>query len=225
MDSFDEPPRSHGVRRRPGGNHARWSSIGTPGTEHAPVGTVASTSTQPGSSVPCSAAGSDGDDGGAASRAVRTVIATADTTLYEANFVAAHEHFDARPSLRVPASVTIGPDDSDGYYPLRSRVTMSAEPAAGSGFRFLRWEIRSDYGVAVLGDARDARDLGQPGAHVRDAGAWSTPPSSLKGRFSGLNPMRILSPSRSMVVSIALRFRWRRERCLTAHRCPSRGSG
>ena len=81
------------------------------------------------------------DDGHGASR---TVIAAADTTLYEANFVAAHE-ISTRVRPDGAGVVTISPVDSDGYYPLRSRVTMSAEPAAGSGFRFLRWEIRSDY--------------------------------------------------------------------------------
>ena len=77
--------------------------------------------------------------------AIRTVTATSATTLYEANFVAAH-----RISTRVrpdgAGTVTIGPASPDGYHPLRSRVAMSAEPVAGSGFRFLRWEVTSDYG-------------------------------------------------------------------------------
>lgn len=79
----------------------------------------------------------------------RTVTATSATTLYEANFVAAH-----RVSTRVrpegAGTVTISPGSPDGYHPLRSRVTMSAEPTAGSGFRFLRWEITSDYGWQFL---------------------------------------------------------------------------
>ena len=74
----------------------------------------------------------------------RTVIATSDTTLYEANFVATHRiATSVRPEGA--GTVTISPASSDGYYPLRSELTMSAEPAAGSGFRFLRWDIRSDY--------------------------------------------------------------------------------
>ena len=71
-------------------------------------------------------------------------VATSDVTLYEANFIAAH-----RVSTRVrpegAGTVTISPNSPDGYYPLRSEITLSAEPAAGSGFRFLRWEVNSDY--------------------------------------------------------------------------------
>ena len=74
----------------------------------------------------------------------RTVIATSDTTLYEANFVAAHR-ISTRVRPEGAGTVTISPGSSDGYYPLRSEITMSAEPTAGSGFRFLRWEISSDY--------------------------------------------------------------------------------
>ena len=55
--------------------------------------------------------------------------------------------------------------------------------------------------------------------------ASSTQPSSRRGRFSGSNPMRILPPSRSMVMNIAHRSQSRRERCLSAHMCPSRGNG
>ena len=87
---------------------------------------------------------SDADAGG-----TRTVTAASDTTLYEANFVAAHSiSTSVRPEGA--GTVTISPGGSDGYYPLRSRVTMSAEPTPGSGFRFLRWEIRSDYGWQFL---------------------------------------------------------------------------
>ena len=76
--------------------------------------------------------------------ATRTVIATPDTTLYEANFVAAHG-ISTRVYPEGAGTVTISPGSADGYYPLRSEITMSAEPTAGSGFRFLRWEISSDY--------------------------------------------------------------------------------
>ena len=99
----------------------------------------------------------------------RTVTATAATTLYEANFVAAH-----RVSTRVrpegAGTVTISPGSSDDYHPRRSRITMSAEPTAGSDFRFLRWEIRSDYGWQGLvthemhGDsANPAHTIAMPG--------------------------------------------------------------
>ncbi len=79
----------------------------------------------------------------------RTVTATSATTLYEANFVAAHR-ISTRVRPEGAGTVTISPGSSDGYYPLRSPVTMSAEPVAGSGYRFLRWEIRSDYGWQFL---------------------------------------------------------------------------
>ncbi|MDE0002629.1 MAG: M12 family metallopeptidase [Rhodospirillaceae bacterium] len=74
----------------------------------------------------------------------RTVTASSDITVYEANFVAAHRiTTSVRPEGA--GTVTISPASSDGYYPLRSEITMSAEALAGSGFRFLRWDIRSDY--------------------------------------------------------------------------------
>ncbi len=79
----------------------------------------------------------------------RTVTATFATTLYEANFVAAHS-VSTRVRPEGAGTVTISPGGSDGYYPLRSRITMSAEPTAGSSFRFLRWEINSDYGFQSL---------------------------------------------------------------------------
>ncbi len=110
-----------------------------PDTEHTL--SVRSPQVQPGSRYRFGRWSDDDDGGGGASR---TVIATVDTTLYEANFVAAHE-ISTRVRPDGAGVVTIGPEDSDGYYPLRSRVTMSAEPTAGSGFRFLRWEVRSDY--------------------------------------------------------------------------------
>ena len=75
----------------------------------------------------------------------RTVTATSATTLYDANFVAAHR-ISTRVRPEGAGTVTVSPGSSDGYHPLRSRVTVRAEPTAGSGFRFLRWEIRSDYG-------------------------------------------------------------------------------
>ncbi len=81
------------------------------------------------------------DAGGAGTR---TILATTDTTLYDANFVAAHT-ISTRVRPEGAGTVTISPGSSDGYYPLRSEVTMSAEPTPGSGFRFLRWEISSDY--------------------------------------------------------------------------------
>ena len=74
----------------------------------------------------------------------RTIFATTDTTLYEANFVAAHR-ITTRVRPEGAGTVTISPESSDGYYPLRSEVTMAAEPTAGSDYRFLRWEISSDY--------------------------------------------------------------------------------
>ena len=80
----------------------------------------------------------------AGSTRTRTVTATSDTTLYEANFVAAHR-ITTRVRPEGAGTVTISPASSDGYYPRRSEITMSAEPAAGSGFRFLRWDIESDY--------------------------------------------------------------------------------
>ena len=108
----------------------------TPGSEHTL--SVPSGQTRPGSRYRFGR-WSDDDAG-----ATRTIVATSDTTLYEANFIAAQ-----RTSTHVhPAgagTVTISPNSSDGYYPLRSEITMSAEPTAGSGFRFLRWEINSDY--------------------------------------------------------------------------------
>ena len=80
---------------------------------------------------------------------VRTITATSATTLYEGNFVAAHR-ISTRVHPEGAGTVTISPESSDGYYPLRSRVTMSAEPTAGSDYRFLRWEVRSDYGWQFL---------------------------------------------------------------------------
>ena len=74
----------------------------------------------------------------------RSITAGRDTTLYEANFVAAHR-IVTRVRPAGAGTVTISPSSPNGYYPLRSQVTMSAEPTAGSGFRFLRWEISSDY--------------------------------------------------------------------------------
>ena len=134
-----------------------------PGTEHTL--SVPSPQAQPGGRY-WFGRWSDGDDGGAASR---TVIATVDTTLYEANFVAAHE-ISTRVRPEGAGVVTIGPDDSDGYYPLRSRVTMSAEPTSGSGFSFLRWEIGSDYPWQFLvtheahgASANPARTYAMPG--------------------------------------------------------------
>lgn len=107
-----------------------------PGSEHTL--SVPSPQEQPGSRYRFGR-WSDDDAG-----ATRTVVATSDTTLYEANFVAAH-----RVSTRVrpegAGAVMISPGNSGGYYPLRSELTMSAEPAAGSDFRFLRWEVNSDY--------------------------------------------------------------------------------
>ena len=114
-----------------------------PGSEHTL--SVPSPQAQPGSRYRF---GRWSDDDGAGAHTLiggtRTVVATSDTTLYEANFVAAH-----RVSTRVrpegAGAVTISPASPDGYYPLRSEITMSAEPTAGSGFRFVRWEIRTDY--------------------------------------------------------------------------------
>ena len=83
------------------------------------------------------------------SAANRTVTATSATTLYEANFVAAHR-ISTRVRPEGAGTVTVSPGSSDGYHPLRSRITMSAEPTAGSGFRFLRWQIRSDDGWQFL---------------------------------------------------------------------------
>ena len=107
----------------------------TPGSEHTL--SVPSLQVRPGSRYRF---GRWSDDGAA----THTVIATSDTTLYEANFVAAHR-ISTRVRPEGAGTVTISPGSSDGYYPLRSEVTMSAEPTAGSGFRFLRWEISSDY--------------------------------------------------------------------------------
>ena len=99
----------------------------------------------------------------------RTVTATSATTLYEANFVAAHR-ISTRVRPEGAGSVTISPGSTDGYLPIRSRITMSAEPTAGSDFRFLRWETRSDYGWQSLvthemhGDsANPAHTVAMPG--------------------------------------------------------------
>ena len=115
----------------------------TPGSEHTL--SVPSPQAQPGSRYRFGRWSDDGVRARPVIGRTRTVVATSDVTLYEANFIAAH-----RVSTRVrpegAGTVTISPNSPDGYYPLRSPITMSAEPAAGSGFRFLRWEIRSDYG-------------------------------------------------------------------------------
>ena len=110
----------------------------TPGSEHT-LSVSPEPQVRPGSRYRFGRWSDGGADG------TRTVTATSATTLYEANFVAAHR-ISTRVRPEGAGTVTIGPGSPDGYYPLRSRVTMSAEPTAGSGFRFLRWEIRSDYG-------------------------------------------------------------------------------
>ena len=109
----------------------------TPGSEHTL--SVPSPQAQPGSRYRFGR-WSDGDAAG-----TRIVTATSATTLYEANFVAAHA-ISTRVRPEGAGAVTVGPGGSDGYYPLRSEIIMTAEPAAGSGLRFLRWEITSDYG-------------------------------------------------------------------------------
>ena len=109
----------------------------TPGSEHT-LSVLLHPQVRPGSRYRFGR-WSDADAAG-----TRTVTATSATTLYEANFVAAHR-ISTRVRPEGAGTVTISPDSSGGYYPLRSEVTMSAEPTAGSGFRFLRWEIRSDY--------------------------------------------------------------------------------
>ena len=101
-------------------------------------------------------------DGGATG--TRTVTATSATTLYEANFVAAHR-ISTRVRPEDAGTVTISPGLSDGYYPLRSQVTMSAEATPGSEFRFLRWEIRSDYGWQFLATHETHGDSANP-AHT-----------------------------------------------------------
>ena len=95
----------------------------------------------------------------------RTITATFDTTLYEANFVAAHR-ISTRVRPEGAGTVTISPGSSDGYYPLRSEITISAEPAAGSGFRFVRWETSADYVWAFAthgASANPARTFAMPG--------------------------------------------------------------
>ena len=80
------------------------------------------------------------DDGGR----VHTVTASPDTTLFQASFIAQHQ-VSASTHPAGAGSVTVRPASPDGYYTLRSSVELSAAPAPGSGFRFLSWQVDTDF--------------------------------------------------------------------------------
>lgn len=75
---------------------------------------------------------------------VHTVTASPDTTLFQASFIAQHQ-VSAGTHPAGAGSVTVRPASPDGYYTLRSPVELSAAPAPGSGFRFLSWQVDTDF--------------------------------------------------------------------------------
>ena len=88
------------------------------------------------------------DDGARA----HSITATADTTLYYANFIAQHQvstsvNVSCRSATCSPddGSVTIAPASPDGYYTLRTPIEITATATPGSAVRFLRWAVDGDH--------------------------------------------------------------------------------
>ena len=80
------------------------------------------------------------DDGARA----HTITATPDTTLYQASFIAQHQvSTSAHPAGA--GNVSVNPASPDGYYTLRSPVELSASPTPDSAFRFLNWQVDTDF--------------------------------------------------------------------------------
>ena len=81
------------------------------------------------------------DDG---SRA-HTVTVSRDTTLFQASFVA---QYQVATAANPPHAGTIAihpPPDADGYHTLRTPIELTATPVPNGSYRFLNWEIETDY--------------------------------------------------------------------------------
>ena len=88
------------------------------------------------------------DDGARA----HMTTATADTTLYYANFIAQHQvstsvNVSCRTATCSPddGSVTITPPSPDRSYTLRTLIEIEASATPGSAARFLRWAVDGDH--------------------------------------------------------------------------------
>ena len=128
-------------------------------------------------------------------RDTRTVVAATDTTLYEANFVAAHAiSTSVRPAGA--GTVTVRPDYPDGFHPLRSEVSLTAEPTAGSNYRFLRWEIGSSYYWQGLLNHEAHGEAANP------AGTYATPGLTYTAVFTQDRIVRIESNADPTTVEV-----------------------
>ncbi len=81
------------------------------------------------------------DDGNRA----HTITATQDTTLHQASFVAQHQVATAASPAHAGTVTIHPPADTDGYHTLRTPVELLATPAPDSSYRFLNWQVETDY--------------------------------------------------------------------------------
>ena len=130
---------------------------------------------------------------------VHTITATRDATFYYANFIAQHQVStkvdvwcrSAMACSPEDGSVTITPTSPDGYYTLRTPITVTATPAPGSPVRFLKWAVagegyRSWYWTFLHGEGANPAHTLVP--------QWPTPRSSSTAPSSGLTRTSIPFP-------------------------------
>ena len=147
---------------------------------------------------------------------VHRIMATPDTTLYQASFIAQHEvSTGAKMRCRDPnaacedpggITVTISPPSPDGYYTLRTPIDVSATPRPGSSVKLLWWDVQHDY---FWGWARDWLH----GSASNPANTFAMPGLTYVAQFgngptfrvdSNVDPVRVSVGDRSVVTPALL---------------------